>query len=61
MHRHNERSLEGHTTHGLKTLSPKQTICYRNAQGTVPKGENREGEGLPYHIKGKFFYRIIDR
>mmetsp|Transcript_7776 Transcript_7776/g.22988 ORF Transcript_7776/g.22988 Transcript_7776/m.22988 type:complete len:398 (-) Transcript_7776:5156-6349(-) len=30
-------------------------------RGTVPKGENREGEGLPYHIKGKFFYRIIDR
>lgn len=37
-------------------------VCIAFLQGYVPKdGTNREGEGMPYHIKGKYFYRIIHR
>lgn len=35
---------------------------FSGEMGYVPKdGTNREGEGMPYHIKGKHFYRIIHR
>eukprot|EP00884_Botryococcus_braunii_P000580 jgi/Botrbrau1/10522/Bobra.7_1s0006.3 len=47
-------------------ISPRAAENFRalfsGEKGVVPDdGTGREGAGQPYHFKGKYFYRIIDR